>query len=321
MNTNKLSSSLAALAFGAFASLAQAAPVLSAGYTSSVLATLPGPNSNFYGDIALDANGNRYVTGGLSQSVYKVTAAGAVSSYVNPAAGSTVISVAVVGNDLYVGSESMNLTRVNLTNGVQTTLASSNGTALAMAYGAGKFYIGTNTGLYAYDIASNSYASTGAGNGIFNSLAFANDGRLLISDSQNSRLLSYNTANNTASVFRSGINSVGGVAVHAGTGKVYAVSEGLNQMLEISADGSSSSLFASNLLADGGYYPSALEFSNDFSQLMYLQRGTGNQFQLAAINGFSAVSNTTQVPEPQSLALTFAALAGLALVRRRSKRN
>lgn len=309
---------LAALALGAFASAAQAAPVLGAGYTSTLVATLPGPNGNFYGSIAIDAGGNQYVTGGLSEAVYKVTTAGVVSSYVNPAAGAMVISVNVVGNDLYVGSESNNLTRVNLSNGTQTTLASSSGTPLSMAYSGGKFYVGTTSGLYAYDIATNSYSATGAGGGYFNSLAFTNDGSLLISDSSNSRLLSYNTLTNSASVFRSGINSVGGVAVHAGTGKVYAVSEGTNQMLEISADGSSSSLFASNFTTDGGYYPTALKFSNDFSQLLYLERGTGNQFQMAAINGFSALA-AAQVPEPQSLALTLAALAGLAVVRRRSK--
>jgi WD40 repeat protein len=318
MNTNKIFCGLAAIALSAIALGVQAAPVLGAGYTSTLLATLPGPSSNYYGSIAIDAAGNRYVTGGLSQAVYKVSAAGAVSSYVNPAAGSTVISANVVGNDLYVGSESSNLTRVNLSNGAQTTLASTNGTALSMAYAGGKFYVGTTSGLYAYDIATNSYSATGAGGGYFNSLAFTNDGRLLISDSSNSRLLSYNTTTNSTSVFRSGISSVGGVAVHAGTGMVYAVAEGSNQMLEISADGSSSSLFASNFAADAGYYPSALKFSNDFSQLLYLERGTGNQFQMAAINGFSALA-AAQVPEPQSLALTLAALAGLAVARRRSK--
>lgn len=315
---NTIFCGLAALALGAFASAAQAAPVLGAGYTSALVATLPGPAGNYYGSIAIDAGGNRYVTGGLSDAVYKVTAAGVVSSYVNPAAGSAVISVNVVGNDLYVGSESSNLTRVNLSNGAQTTLASSNGTALSMAYGGGKFYVGTTSGLYVYNIATNSYSATGAGSGYFNSLAFTNDGRLLISDSSNSRLLSFNTATNSASVFRSGIASVGGVAVHAGTGLVYAVSEASNQMLEISADGSSSSLFASNFTADSGYYPTALKFSNDYSQLLYLQPGSGNQFQMAAINGFSALA-TAQVPEPQSLALTLAALAGLAVARRRSK--
>lgn len=300
------------------APLAHAVPTLGAGYSNAVAATLPGPNSNFYGDIAVDAAGNRYVTGGLGTSVYRVNAAGAVSAYVNPVNGSTVLGLEVVGNQLFVGSESSGLTRVDLATGAQTSLATASGAPMALAYGAGKLYVGTNSGLYAYDTNANTLISTSILGSLVNSLAFANDGKLLVSDYNNSRILSYNTSNNSSTLFRSGIGSIGGIAVHQPSGLVYAASESSNTLLQIAANGSASSVFATGFSTDGGYYPTALNFSNDFSSLYYLQSGANSTFQMQAIHGFSSAQNG--VPEPGMPALVLLGLGAAFTARRFGRR-
>ncbi len=297
---------------------AHAVPILGAGYGNALTATLPGPNTNFYGDIAVDAAGNRYVTGGLGSSVYKVSAAGAVTAFVNPVNGSTVLGLEVVGDKLYVGSESSGLTRVDLATGAQTSLAAASGAPMAMAYGAGKLYVGTHSGLYAYDTLANTLSTTSILGSLVNSLAFAKDGKLLVSDYNNSRILSYNTSNNSSTVFRSGIGSVGGIAVHQPTGLVYAASESSSTLLQIAANGSASSVFATGFTTDGGYYPTALNFSNDFSSLYYLQSGANSSFQMHAINGFTPAQHG--VPEPGVLALVLLGL-GAAFTARRCGRS
>lgn len=320
MTLKKLSIRLALVGLAALpllASQASAAPTLGTGYTNTLTATLPGPYSNFYGDIAVDAAGNRYVTGGLGSSVYKVNAAGAVTSFVDPLNGSTVLGLEVVGNKLYVGSESTGLTRVDLGTGAQTNLAAASGSPMALAYGAGKLYVGTTSGLYAYDTIANTFSSTSILGSLVNSLAFGNDGKLLVSDYNNSRILSYNTSTNSASVFRSGIGSVAGIAVHQPSGLVYAASESSNTLIRIAADGSAASTFATGFNTDGGYYPTALNFSSDYSSLYYLQSGANSTFQIAAINGFPGAQNG--VPEPGALALALLGLGAAGAARRRGR--
>lgn len=315
----KLAAPCAAFALALLAPLAQAAPVLSAGYTDAAVATLPGPSWQPIGDIASDAAGNRYVTGGFSQSAYKVDAEGHVSAFVNPSNGGTVYGLEVVGNNLYVGSETSGLTRVDLTTGAATNLAAATGTPLALAYGAGKLFVGTNLGLYAYDVATNSFAATAVGGGIYNSLAFANDGHLLVADYVHSRILSYDPAGNTYSVFRTGIKDVAGIAVHAPTGKVYAASEGEDKLFEIAADGSSASVFGSNFKFNPGFGPTGLSFSQDGGQLYFQQLGPyDGQFQLHAISGFSTAA---PVPEPGTLAMSALGLGALFVSKRRSRKG
>jgi hypothetical protein len=321
LNLTKNTSSLFVLvaAAAALCASAQAAPVLTqAGYTAATVATLPGPNTNIFGSISEDAAGNRYVVGGFTQSLYKVDSNGAVTSFANPANGSTLLGATVVGNSLYLGSESSVFSRVDLTTGAITNLASSTGSIQSMAFGGGRLYVGTTSGVHAYDIATNTFTATSITSGYATSMAFANDGRLLVGDYSNSRILSYDTATNTSSVFRSGLANIGGLAVHEPTGMVYAALEGSNQLMEIAANGSTATVFANTHPIDGGYYPTALAFSRDASQLYYLDRvaGSNNTFQLGAISGFSAVTNG--VPAPGALSLVLLGLAMAAAARRRN---
>jgi hypothetical protein len=319
---------LAALAARAIVTLpllaaaAHAAPVLGPGFTSSLIATLPGPNSSFAGDIAFDNSGNRYVTGGNSNAVYKVSAAGVVTSFADPVNGTTVRGLEVVGNDLYVGSSLSAMTRVNLATGVATTLANSGNLPMSLAYGAGKLFVGTINGLQAYDTATNTYAATSLSTGQFNSLAFAIDGSLLVSDYVGNRILKYDPATNTSSVFRTGIAASGGIAVQASTGLVYAASEATNTLLEISTDGLSSSIFASGFATDPGVFPTALTFSKNGADLYYLQGGRSgsSEFEMHAISGFQALPglDSNNVPEPGALALVMLGLGAGFMARRRT---
>jgi MYXO-CTERM domain-containing protein len=317
-NTSSLFIALAAAA--ALCSNAHAAPVLTqAGYTAASIATLPGPNSNIFGSISVDAAGNRYVVGGYTQSLYKVDSNGAVTAFANPPNGNALLGATVVGNSLYLGSESSVFSRVDLTTGAITNLATSMGSIQSMAFGAGKLYVGTTSGVHAYNIATNTFTATSITGSYATSMAFGNDGRLLVGDYTNSRILSYDTATNTSTVFRTGLQNIGGLAVHEPTGLVYAALEGSSQLMEIAADGSAATVFASSHPIDGGYYPTALAFSQDASQLYYLDRvaGSSNTFQLAAISGFSATTGNS-VPTPGALSLVLLGLVMAGAVRRRS---
>lgn len=301
---------------GLLAPAVQAAPVLPAGHANALVATLPGPAYQAYGSIAIDTAGNRYVTGGLSDAVYKVDATGHVSAFADPTPGSDVMGLAVAKNHLYLGAAAGWLSQVDLSTGKMTNLATPDGTPLALAYGAGKLYVGTEKGLFAYDTETNSFAATSLGAGVYNGLAFTNDGHLLVADYWNNRILSYDTESKTSSVFRAGVNGIGGIAVHA-TGRVYAAAEGSGQLLEISADGSTASVFGSNFDFNIGYYPTALAFSADGSTLYHLQSGPGRYaFQMYAIDGFQAAA---PVPEPSALAMSLLGLGAVFVSKRRSR--
>lgn len=330
MNRNSKRNAIGALAIGfALASVpqdTQAIVIVPAGYTDSFVATLPGPFSNFYGNVAVDASGNRYVTGGSFSGVYKVTAGGAVSPFAMTPG--LALGLEIVGSDLYVGSESRNLNRVTLGPlPVNTTLSqipfgsSPMGLAL-LPDGNSLFISNANGALFRYDIAGNSIFTTSVQGGIYPSIAVGQNGKLLIADYNNSSVIEYDPALNTNSVWRSGLGSVAGLAVDRVTGEVYAALEATGELMRISPDGATASLFASGFPVDApGFYPTALEFAPGGVDLYYLDQHLPSSFDLRVISGFAPVSTINGVPEPSTLALLGSGFLGLALVRRRRRRK
>lgn len=305
----------AALTIGSI-HLAVASPILPSGYTDLTVATLPGPDSNFYGDIATDTSGNVYVTGGISTSVYKVAPGGIVSSFAQAPGDGLALGLEVVGPHLYFGSEGSTLSEIALSGGAVSPVATLNANSpMGVAYsaiGGNKLYIAESGGLSVYDIDHGTVGTVSQINTLLSAVVTGKDGRLYAADYNNGQLIAYDPSTNTLSTVRSGIPGIAGLAVDPISGDIYAVSEGTGAMLRISADGSTVSTFATNLAIDGGYYPTGLQFAPDGSGLYILEPDTGSTFSLHEITGFEAV------PEPGTIAILGTALLAIFGLRRKA---
>lgn len=303
-------------------SIVVAAPAIAAtipvGYTDTLVATIPTSAGNFYGDVAADASGNLYVTGGLSPNVYKIAANGTVSVFAQGNA-SNALGVEVVGDDLYFGHANNGLYRKSLSGGAVQALAPPSGQVSGIAAAGDTLYLANASTIRRYDAATNSYLTTATAPGsIKPSVAVATNGRLLITDYSAGVIRSYDPATNSYGVFRSGIATVSGIAVHAGTGDVYAMSESTRQLVRISADGLTQSVFASAFNVDGGSYPQGISFSADYTKLFYLDRNpAGSGFNVRQIAGFEAYA--ADVAEPAMIALFGLGFLGIAAGRRRRR--
>jgi DNA-binding beta-propeller fold protein YncE len=304
----------AAVAF-ASAATAQATVLTQSGFTDAEVAVLPTGWSNFYGNIAVDASGNRYVTGGFSTTVYKVTPSGAVIEFASPQGG-TLLGLDIIGSDLYIGAGNT-ISRVSLAGGPATVVATTSGEAMGLTHSQDgqNLFISTDSGLFQYKIATGTMSTLSAG--LYSAVATGLDGTVYATDYRNRKIVAYNANADIFSDFRTGLTDVAGLAIDPLSGDLFAALEATNVIARYSADGSTATNFATGVRFDGGYYPSALAFDPHGGSLYYSQPTQyGDDFALHRISGFPTLPST-DVPEPASLSLLALGLAAGAFARRR----
>jgi DNA-binding beta-propeller fold protein YncE len=305
----------AAIAF-ASAATAQATVLTQSGFTDAEVAVLPTGFPSFYGNIAVDAGGNRYVTGGFSRWLYKVTPSGAVSEFAEFGDG-TLLGLDIIGSDLYIGvGESIR--RVSLSGGPVTVVADTSGEAMGLTHSQDgqNLFISTTEGLFQYSVASHAMSKLSSGE--YSAIVSGLDGTIYATDYKNGKIVTYNAG--ALADFRTGLTEVAGLAVDPVSGDLFAAIEATGVIERMSADGSKAMNFATDVAFDIGHYPSSLAFDPRGGSLYYSQLTQYDyDFSLHQISGFPLV-DTKDVPEPASLSLLAVGLAASAFARRRKVR-
>ena len=290
-----------ALSFGA-----QAATINEPGF-SEVLVANVGLSYGF-GDLASDAAGNIYATGGYSNQVYKITPAGVVSQFGDTGTGSSTLGVSVVGSALYVGFDSGDIRTMDLSQAAPTGVLLANigggndamGMALAPAgfgpYG-GQLVVGSYNGISIVNPTNGDVTTLISPGSPHSDIEFTADGTLLATDYNGGRIVSVSAAG-VVTEFHAGPVEPDGIAIEPATGEVFVASDSPTpgSITRISADGTTSSVFANDADFDSGWFISPIEFSPDGTLLFY---GAGEgAFDVFAISGFSGV---TPPPQPTSV--------------------
>jgi DNA-binding beta-propeller fold protein YncE len=237
-----------------------------------------------------------------------------VSSFVQPLGG-TLLGLDIVGSDLYIGAGTT-ISRVSLSGGPATVVVATSGEAMGLTHSKDgqTLFVSTDSGLFQYKIATGTMSTLSAG--LYSAVATGLDGTVYATDG-NQKIVAYNADSGVFSDFRTGLNGVAGLAIDPVSGDVFAALEATNVIARYSADGSTAVNFATSVLFDGGYYPSALAFDPHGGSLYYSQpTQNGRDFTLHQISGFPTVA-ANDVPEPASLSLLALGLAAGAFARRR----
>lgn len=309
--------SLAAGLFLAMAATQTASAItfVQPGFTDNIAATLP--SNSGYGSMALDAAGNVYLTDGFLDQITKITPGG-TTSILTTLGGTDSLALERVGNILYAGDSTGQVFSIDLTNPspTATLLGTASGAITGLAFTGGSFgsfggdlIIASNTGLQSMSITTG--ALTGfSRTGNFSDAIFDGSGRLFTAAVNSNGVQQISDVGGLVATL---LTTTGndGLAVSSATGDIYAANFTSKSITRIDGATFATSLFATGVAFDGGFYPSAMAFSNDGGSLYYFEEGEA----LHRIDGFS--TEVAALPEPGMIAVLGFGLAGLGLMRRR----
>ena len=321
-----------ALASIGFAATTMASTILEPGFTETVIDTIA-VATNGYGGMVTDNEGNLYYAANEAEQVYKVPPGGTASQF-GTTAGSQALGITIIGSSLYssyVSNDiySQDLNQSNPTGVLIATLPSD---AMGMAvvpsgFGAygGQLAVGTNNGISIVNPSDGSQIVLWIASTNIPDVAFTLDGRLVALRVGSSELVEVSSTG-VATVLASGLSAADGLAVQPATGEIYVASPNSRTIIKVQPDGSAQSVFATNVLFDGGYWPSPITFTIDGTDMYYATRESGST--IYQINGFDSagggididITTPTPVPvlsKPGLLALILIlASAGFIAIRR-----
>jgi sugar lactone lactonase YvrE len=260
--------------------------------------------------VALDASGNLFVTDASTQSLYKITAAGAQTTVASGLAGASGVAVAPDGSAYVAVSGAIK--RVSAAGAVSTFAAGPaqpGGIALSPA---GILYVADVSGNRVLEFATGGAQTTLAtGLNAPQSVALDGAGNLYVADTGNNRVLALPSTGSgyvcpaSCTVLAVTVSSPNGVASDAG-GDLYIADTGNNQVVKLASDADfgASPVVASNANPAASITLNYLLYSASCAALpsvSVLTRGTaGKDFT------YSAAANvcTPGSGSPDSLAIT-----------------
>ncbi len=295
-----------------FTALANATPVFtSSGYSSSLIGN---GTTNGYGSAVTTSTDDIYFTSGGNGQIYKVDSTGTQTVFAVTSGLS--MGLTIDSNTLYAGNTSGNITAYDLNTSIGSTFTSLSGSinGLVLANSNSDYFgsilAATYSGLYAVDTATG--LSSLIDSGLYNGVDVTQGGDIFATkDNGVSHFLSDGTLD-----YFTNTSYIDGITIHDGTGDIYLASSQQRSILQFDELSLATSVFASNINFDGGWFPSPIEFSQNGEELYYGERD-GSMW---SIQGFPAISNSGTVPEPSILALMSLGIFGLGLSRRKMKK-
>ena len=260
------------------------------GFTETVVGTIAEATNGFGGMTTDDAD-NLYFAANRADQIYKLPPGGSFAQF-GSVSGNDAQGVAISGSTLYSSTYgpgqvfAQNLAESSPTGTLVASVPGAMGMEFAPsgfgAYG-GQLIVGTTTGVVALDV------GTGTVTPIWNTgnvpdVAFSLDGRLLALRANGT--ITEVGADGSTSVFASGLGSADGIAVQPATGEIFLADPSSRSILKVSADGSTTTTFATNALVDGGFFPSPITFTVSGGSMFYGTRESGTT--VYRIDGFSA---------------------------------
>ncbi len=238
---------------------------------------LPLDVADIYGDLAFDSNGDLLIANTSAGSVLNVNHADCSVTTVVTIAGENILSVVEDGPDIYAGTSSNRIYRVDPASGTYTQLSTLAADSDAMeiapdgfgSYGGQLIVASSDGGVYAVDqsLASPAPVFIASVGTPASDLVFASDGTLYVAAYALNKIVKV-AADGTVTDFVTGLSGPDGIAVDDAGLSMFIAQSGNDTLYQATiSDGTLTKLGDHNF--DGGYWVSGIVYDNNGTLLMH----------------------------------------------------